>query len=341
MRASRRRAQLFVPLAAVVALAPLAALAQRAPPEDHAIVMLLDGRGPLSGSEAAQHALSRLRRAISQIGAEAPDAAALATRRDGRVDATVLASAVSLRERAEQHFRRLEADLAIRLLEEASILHTRRFADVFGDPEAARAARLAAAVYRSEARPLRMREELRRAIAFAPGTPMDPALYPPDLVSDYETEREYLHASGLPLPSPTRLCEAARLIGAAAVATVAPLATTEASLGLDVYDPVSCARRAVTLSLTGDDESARRAASAILVPPAAEVVQGILSPGPASPAPLRPPPRERPTPWYGRWYTIAGVGALVVSGVVAAAVLTTGSSEVGLDGGPGSIRDDR
>jgi hypothetical protein len=169
---------------------------------------------------------------------------------------------------------------------------------------------------------MRMKEELRRAITFAPDLPMDPALYPPDLVAEYETEREYLSAAGLPLPSPTRLCESARLIGAAAIATVAPLATTDASLGLDVYDPETCARRAVTLALTGDDESARRAASAILVPTAAEAAQTIVFVRAPAPAPIAPAPRDPPTPWFARWYTLAGAGAVIAAGVVAAVLLS-------------------
>lgn len=308
-------------LLAALALAPGAVRAQPTPSDERPIVMLLESHGPATGSDAAQHALSRLRKAIGEIGARAPDRASLANRRDARIDASVLASAVALRERAEQHFRRLEADRSLRLLEEATILHNRRFCDVFGDSEAARAARLAAAVYRSEARRLRMTEELRRAITYEPETHMDPAQYPPDLVRDYETEREYLHASGVPLPSPTRLCEAARLVGAAAVATVAPSATTDAAFGLDVYDPLTCGRRAVTLPLTGDDESVRRAARAILIPAPAEVAIVVRPP---APAPVRPPPAEPATPWFARWYTLAGAGAVIVGGVVTAAVLLSG-----------------
>ncbi len=320
----------------VVLGAARVAHAQPAPADERAIVMLIDPRGPLSGSDAAQHALSRLRKAIGQIGARAPEREVLANRRDARVDDTVLASAVALRERAEQHFRRLEADRALRLLEEATTLHNRRFCDVFGDAEAARAARLAAAVYRSESRPLRMKEELRRAIAYEPDTPMDPAQYRPDLVSEYETERQYLLASGLPLPSPTRLCEAARLVGAAAIATVAPLATTDASLALDVYDPMTCTRRAVTLPLTEDDEGARRAASAILVPPPPEVAQTVLL-RPSEPAPIRLPTVERPTPWFARWYTLAGAGALIAGGVLTAVLLSANSLN-NLETGPGEIQ---
>jgi hypothetical protein len=337
MRASSTTATVAV-LAGLV-LAPRLVPAQPAPGDERPIVMLIDPRGPLSGSDAAQHALSRLRKAIGEIGARAPDRAALANRRDARVDASVLASAVGLRERAEQHFRRLEADRALRLLEDASILHTRRFCDVFGDPEAARAARLTAAVYSYETRPLRMREELRKAITYEPVTHMDPAQYPPDLVRDYETEREYLHAAGLPLPSPTRLCEAARLVGASAIATVAPLATTDASFGLDVYDPLTCGRRAVTLPLTGDDESARRAARAIFVPAPAEIAQTFLVRPPA-PAPVRPPPAAQPPPWFARWYTLAGAGALVVGGVLTAALLFSGepTNDLGVAREDGSSR---
>jgi len=317
MRASSR---VLLSVLAFLGGAPLAH-GQPAPADERPLVMLIDTRGPLSGSGAAQHALSRLRKAIGQIGARAPEREVLANRRDARVDATVLASAIALRERAEQHFRRLEADRALRLLEEATTLHNRRFCDVFGDAEAARAARLAGAVYMSESRPLRMKEELRRAITYEPDTPMDSGQYRPDLVSEYETERQYMLASGLPLPSPTRLCEAARLVGAAAIATVAPLATTDASLALDVYDPTTCSRRAVTLSLTEDDEAARRAASAILVPPPPEVAQTVILRAP-EPAPIRPPPGERATPWFARWYTIAGAGALIAGGVLTAFLLS-------------------
>lgn len=309
-------------LIAVGVLAPLGAAAQPTA-DQRAVVMLLDGRGALSGSDAAQHALSRLRRAIGEIGAVAPDRATLATRRDGRVDVAVLSSAAAMRERAEQHFRRLETDAAIRLIEEASIHHGRRFSDVFGDVEAARASRLLAAMYQAEGRPIRMKEELVKAITYAPDLPMDPAMYRPDLVAEYETTRDYLRAAGIPLPGPTRLCEAARLIGAAAVATVAPAATTDASLALDVYDPVTCARRAVTLQLTGDDESARRAASAILVPPPVQAAQTVVIVRPTGPAPIQTPPPEPPTPWFGRWYTLAGAGALVVGGVLAAVVISS------------------
>ena len=307
---------------ALAALAPSVARAQPAKRPERALVLIVAGRGPATASDGAQHAIARLRRAIASIGAEAPDAEALAERRDARVDGSVLSSAVALRERAEQHFRRLEADRALRLLEEASILHMRRFPDVFGDPEASRAARLAAAVYRAEGRPVRMREELRRAVAFAPEAPMDPAQFPPELVDAFETEREYVVASGVPLPGPTRLCEAARLVRASAIVTLAPAAQTSNSLGLDVYEPISCERHAVALSLLDDEADARRAASAILVPTAATAAQTVVLVRPSGPVPL---PRERPptpTPWYGRWYTIASAGALVVGGVVTALLLT-------------------
>ena len=318
MRASR----IMVVAGALAALAPNTAHAQPAKRPDRALVVIVVSRGPTAASDGAQHALSRLRRAIASIGAEAPDAEALAARRDARIDGSVLSSAVALRVRAEQHFRRLEADRALRLLEEAWILHQRRFPDVFGDPEASRAARLGAAVYRAEGRPVRMREELRRAVAFAPGTPMDPGQFAPELVDAFETERQYVLASGVPLPSPTRLCEAARLLRASAIVTVAPAAQTSNTLGLDVYEPVTCERHAVALSLLDDEADARRAASAILVPPAATAAQTIVLVRPSGPVPL---PRERPpapTPWYGRWYTIAGAGALVVGGVVTALLLT-------------------
>src|SRR5512134_1419118 len=147
MRASERRALVLTALLAGV-LAPGTARAQ--PSQERALVVLVDPRGPATSAHNVQHALSRLRRAIGQIGALAPLQPELASRRDTRIDPSVLDSAVKLRERAEQHFRRLESDRALLLLDEATPLHMRRFPDVFGDAEASRSARLAAAIYRME-----------------------------------------------------------------------------------------------------------------------------------------------------------------------------------------------
>lgn len=323
MSASERRPRrpVLLALAAGAALCAPAALADPSPRPERALVVLLDPRGPTTNGSGVQHALSRLRRAVDEIGAAAPAVAELASRRDARIDPSVLSSAIALRERAEGHFRVLQSDRALLLLDEATPLHMRRFPDVFGDAEASRAARLAAAIYRMENRPVRMREELRRAITFAPDAPMDPAQFPPELVAAFEAERQYLLAAGLPMSGPTRLCEAGRLIGAAVIVTIAPAATTANSVALDVYETTACERRAVSLSLLATDEEARRTASAILVPPAAVVAETIVMVRPNGPEPIRPP-AEAPTPWWGRWYTIAGAGALVVGGVVSALLLT-------------------
>jgi hypothetical protein len=154
---------------------------------------------------------------------------------------------------------------------------------------------------------------------------MDPALYPPELVEAHAAERSYLLAGGLPLPSPTRLCEAGRLVGARAVVAVAPVDGARDELGLDVYDPHTCRRRVVTMALRDDPAEARRVATAI-VDPRAAFDSRIVVPPVAPPA--EPPPALATTPWYGRWYTIAGAGAVVVGGVVLGLLLGGGDDSV-------------
>lgn len=290
-------------------------------------VVLLDARGELSRNDAALHALAELRRALGARGAVPPTPTELADIRDARVDPTILATAERLRQEAALHFRRLESSAASRKLEEASVLHLRRFADVFGDPDAARAAHLAAAIERSDGRLLRMHEELRRAIAFDPVESLDPGQYPPELVDAYATERAYLLAAGIPYPAPMRLCESALLLGARVLVLPVPnAAATQETLSLDVYDPATCTRRVIPLPLLQNAREVDLAAARVLGLDPGDTARAAV--GPPRRALGQPPPPATETPWYGRWYTLAGAGALIAGGIAAALFWPAGDPDL-------------
>lgn len=295
--------------------------------DEEAVFAIFAPRADGASAERLDPSEAGIRAALAARGIASPDRAALRARRDAAGD---LAEARTILEEARRQFAAMDFEGSAEAYQRASAALEARHADLLGDPEMVEAAIGLARASLAAGRLVRAREEVRRALWVQPTLELDPADYPPDVVTLFTETRAEIESSVAPGPQPERMCAAARELGATHATTFELRRVSgRHELSLFVREAAGCTRTGTgVVQVATDDEpgwaDAYREVTAQAVAPRPEVVIGPGTAGPATSAPAVPPPPT--TPWYGRWYVWAGAGA-VVTGVAAALLLPSLSDD--------------